>query len=271
MRPVLDALAPGLAVFMVFLGASHLLNGDAFGAPSRLPWAIFQWNEYRHPAQLYEILLAVGILLVILKHPFGEPGTGLNFWAAIALSAALLDRRAARREGRAPDGRPLRGLLVAAAVAVAVLTGCYAAAMRSMSRGDAESAVRMFLESRGAPAGTVERVAALSAWFPPAGHYAAGLAGVESQNRTGGGVNFLRGRLSTDGFWDYFFVAFGVKSSVGFLVVLSAGLLALALGRTRLDLTIAALLFPALYLFASGMATTYNIGFRHMLPAVPLK
>ena len=190
--------------------------------------------------------------------------------AAVALGAALLEHRAARREGRRPGGRPLRGLLVAVAVAAAILIGCYAAAMRSMSRSDAESAVRTFLGSRAAPAGTVERVATLSRWFPPAGHYAAGLAGVESQNRTGGGVNFLRGRLSTDGFWDYFFVAFGVKSSVGFLVVLLAGLLALALGRTRLDLTIAALLFPALYLFASGMATSYNIGFRHMLPAVPL-
>ena len=190
--------------------------------------------------------------------------------AAIALAAVLLDRRRARREGRAPDGRPLRGLLVAGGVAAAVLLGGYAIAMRSMSRGDAESAVRTFLGSRGAPAATVERVAALSRWLPPAGHYAAGLAGVEAQSRTGGGVNFLRGRLSTEGFWDYFFVAFGVKTSVGLLAVLAAGLLALILGRARLDLTLSALLFPALYLFASGMATSYNIGFRHMLPAIPL-
>jgi hypothetical protein len=83
-------------------------------------------------------------------------------------------------------------------------------------------------------------------------------------------VNFLRGRLSTDGFWDYFYVAMGVKSSVGLLAVLLAGLAALLLGRVRLDLTISALLFPALYLFASGMATSYNIGIRHMLPAIPL-
>jgi len=44
----------------------------------------------------------------------------------------------------------------------------------------------------------------------------------------------------------------------------------LLLGRTRLDLTLSALLFPALYLFVSGMATSYNIGLRHMLPAIPL-
>ncbi|HUM02937.1 MAG TPA: hypothetical protein VL084_11660 [Thermoanaerobaculia bacterium] len=190
--------------------------------------------------------------------------------AAIALAAALSDRRTARREGRAPDGRPLRGLLVSGALAAAVLLGCYAAAMRSMSRDDAESAVRIYLGSRAVPAATVERIAALSRGLPPAGHYAAGLAGVEAQNRTGGGVNYLRGRLSTDGFWDYFFVAFGVKSSVGLLAILLLGLAALLSGRVRLDLTISALLFPALYLFASGMATSYNIGIRHMLPAVPL-
>ena len=88
LRPVLDALAPGLAVFIVFQGVAHLLSGDAFGAPSRVPWAIFLWSEYRQPAQIYEILLGVGILLVVLKHPLGEPGRGLNFSLVIALSAA---------------------------------------------------------------------------------------------------------------------------------------------------------------------------------------
>lgn len=88
LRPVLDALAPGLTVFIVFQGLAHLLSGDAFGAPSRVPWAIFLWSEYRHPAQIYEILLAVGILLVVSKLPLGEPGRGLNFLLVISLSAA---------------------------------------------------------------------------------------------------------------------------------------------------------------------------------------
>ena len=34
----LDALAPGLAVFSLALGFSHLASGDAFGAPAELPW-----------------------------------------------------------------------------------------------------------------------------------------------------------------------------------------------------------------------------------------
>lgn len=188
----------------------------------------------------------------------------------LALAVTLLNRHRARREGRRADGRPIEGLLLAAGVAGTVLLGTYAVAMRTMSRADAESAVRAFLVSRAAPPATVEHVAALSRLLPPAGHYAAGLVGIEVQNRTGGGVNYLRGRLSTDGFGDYFFVAFGVKSSVGFLAVLVAGTFALLSGKTRCDRTLSALLFPALYLFVSGIATSYNIGVRHMLPAFPL-
>ncbi len=190
--------------------------------------------------------------------------------ATLALAVSLLDRRKGREEGRKADSRPLPGLLLAFAVAGAVLFGSYAVAMRAMSRAEAESAVRAFLVSRAAPPAAVERIAALSRLLPPAGHYAAGLAGIEVQNRTGGGVNFLRGRLSTDGFWNYFFVAFGVKSAVGFLAVLLSGTCVVLLGRARVDRTLCVLVFPVLYLFASGMATSYNIGVRHILPVYPL-
>ena len=86
-RPALDALAPGLALFMVFLGASHILSGDAYGAPTRVPWAIRLWNEYRHPSQFYETFTALIFFLVILKR-FPKPdGAGLNFGLTIALTA----------------------------------------------------------------------------------------------------------------------------------------------------------------------------------------
>lgn len=88
LRPTLDALAPGLALFMVFVGFAHILSGDAFGAPTNVPWAIRLWNEYRHPSQFYETFLALTILLVIRKR-FPKPeGAGLNFLLTIALSSA---------------------------------------------------------------------------------------------------------------------------------------------------------------------------------------
>ncbi len=88
LRPTLDALAPGLAVFMVALGAAHILSGDAFGAPAQLPWAIYLWDDYRHPSQIYETLMALAALVVVWKRPLGRPGAGLNFLLAVALSAA---------------------------------------------------------------------------------------------------------------------------------------------------------------------------------------
>lgn len=88
LRPTLDALAPGLAVFMVALGVSHLLSGEAFGSPTNLPWSVYLWNQYRHPTQIYEILAALGILLVVWRQPLRQPGAGLNFTLLVALSAA---------------------------------------------------------------------------------------------------------------------------------------------------------------------------------------
>ncbi len=88
LRPTLDALAPGLAVFMAAAAVSHIFSGDAFGAPANVPWAIRLWNEYRHPTQFYETFIALTIFLVILER-FPEPaGAGLNFLLVIVLASA---------------------------------------------------------------------------------------------------------------------------------------------------------------------------------------
>jgi phosphatidylglycerol:prolipoprotein diacylglycerol transferase len=87
LRPTLDALAPGLALFLVSLGISHILNGDAFGAPTDLPWAIYLWDAYRHPTQVYESLVALAIFLFIWRSSVIRPGTGNRFLLTVALSA----------------------------------------------------------------------------------------------------------------------------------------------------------------------------------------
>lgn len=88
LKITLDALAPGFAVFMIFWGLSHLLSGDAFGSVTKLPWAIYLWDEYRHPTQIYEIILAAGIFLIIRRRPLGKPGDGTNFLLWVALTVA---------------------------------------------------------------------------------------------------------------------------------------------------------------------------------------
>jgi len=88
LRPTLDAIAPGLALFMAFVGLAHILSGDAYGAPTNVPWAIRLWNEYRHPSQFYETFLAL-IIFFMAREGFPKPeGTGMNFLLVVTLSSA---------------------------------------------------------------------------------------------------------------------------------------------------------------------------------------
>jgi prolipoprotein diacylglyceryltransferase len=88
LRPTLDALAPGLAAFMVSLGVAHIMSGDAFGAPTRLPWSVYLWDDHRHPSQIYETLAALAVFLVARRRPLSQPVDGINFLLVVALSAA---------------------------------------------------------------------------------------------------------------------------------------------------------------------------------------
>ena len=62
---VLDALVPGLAIFSLAMGFSHLASGDAYGIPTSLPWGIDLWGEIRHPTQIYEIITALIIMIAV--------------------------------------------------------------------------------------------------------------------------------------------------------------------------------------------------------------
>lgn len=90
--PTLDALTPALAVLALGLGLSHLASGDAFGAPTTLPWGLELWGEVRHPSQVYETLAATGILLyVVFRKPAGEGRLFLEFLAASAGARLFLE------------------------------------------------------------------------------------------------------------------------------------------------------------------------------------
>jgi prolipoprotein diacylglyceryltransferase len=89
LRPTLDALAPGLAVFMIGLGVSHFLSGNAYGSPTDLPWSITLWSEQRHPSQVYETLAAALIFALAWFSPYRRQGTGMNFLLVVAASACV--------------------------------------------------------------------------------------------------------------------------------------------------------------------------------------
>ncbi len=87
LRKTLDALAPGLAFFMIMIGVSHLLSGNAYGAPTQVPWAVYLWSDYRQPTQLYEIFFALVVFMIVLSRMIPANAPGLRFIQFIALSA----------------------------------------------------------------------------------------------------------------------------------------------------------------------------------------
>jgi phosphatidylglycerol:prolipoprotein diacylglycerol transferase len=86
----LDALTPMLAVMAIALGISHLASGNAFGAPTSLPWAIHLWGTSRHPTQVYEIILATIILVAVqlINRTSIAKLPGFTFLAFITLTSA---------------------------------------------------------------------------------------------------------------------------------------------------------------------------------------
>jgi len=86
--PTLDAFAPGLAAFAVFAGLADLSSGNAFGAPTSLPWAIELWGAARHPSQVYALLLALAVFIAVRRFAFRPTFPGFLFLAWLAMTAA---------------------------------------------------------------------------------------------------------------------------------------------------------------------------------------
>ena len=80
---------------------------------------------------------------------------------------------------------------------------------------------------------------------------------------------FLLGTDYATGHWFYFPVAFLIKSTLGFLALLLAAPFLKDLWRDGKWRTILYLLLPALMYFGVSLASTMNIGIRHILPVYP--
>ena len=79
--------------------------------------------------------------------------------------------------------------------------------------------------------------------------------------------DFLLGQVSTGGWWYYFPVAIAVKTPLPLLILLAAGLAALA--RKHQWRRQGMLWLPVLAFVGMGLTGILTIGYRHMLPAVP--
>ncbi|MCH7662675.1 MAG: prolipoprotein diacylglyceryl transferase [Chloroflexi bacterium] len=61
----LDALVPTLAVMGIAIPVANLAYGNAFGAPTNLPWGIELWGTDRHPSQIYQAIAGIVILWLV--------------------------------------------------------------------------------------------------------------------------------------------------------------------------------------------------------------
>jgi prolipoprotein diacylglyceryl transferase len=90
----LDAITPSLALMTVTIALAHISSGDAYGAPTDLPWAIDLWGAERHPSQFYELGFAVLIGLLVWRRRIPGPFPGWDFltWVGLwALARAFLE------------------------------------------------------------------------------------------------------------------------------------------------------------------------------------
>ncbi len=132
--PSMDVLAPGLAVFNIALGISHLASGDAFGAPSTLPWALELWGELRHPTQVYEIIIAILILVLLWKIREWKVFPGFVFlsWLGLtALSRLLIE--AFRGDSVIMAGSLRSAQVISLGVLVLVMVGMHVLGSRHLS------------------------------------------------------------------------------------------------------------------------------------------
>jgi prolipoprotein diacylglyceryltransferase len=110
---------------MIAAGIANLLGGDQYGTRLQAPWAIYLWGAYRHPTQIYETLLSVGVLLAWRYMPPASTAPGSRFLQVISLSAgARLFTEAFHAESAlAPGGFRLVQVVALALLAAAMYIG----------------------------------------------------------------------------------------------------------------------------------------------------
>jgi hypothetical protein len=252
----LCALDPNL---IAHAGVVHTDLGAALGFLA----TVLAWDRAWRAPSLGRVATAGAVLGLSLATKFSAV-----YLLPILLLQALLGARGAERPGAAA-ARSLGAWAAAAAIAAAVVFAAYALVTSRMDRGEQKAVIHEMVAGRGAP-GLSVKLEGLVDVSPPVAHYLGGLAAVARQNAVGGGINYLFGRVSVDGFPFYFFVAYLAKSSVAFLVVTALLLVGVVVGGRDARDDAALFLLPAAVLFLASIGTSYNIGIRHLLPVYPL-
>jgi hypothetical protein len=255
-----------------------------------------------HAAYVHtDVGASLAFVVVVLLAARAATGTSLSRWLVLGLALglslvtkfstillvpfvaaapllSLLPLKGLRSGGRPPWGVTrdrLVGAFLALGIAGTVVYGVYSFTLRQMTPEAVETAVRTYLESRGARPDEVEAYVRLARLSPPLGHYLGGLKGVVVLSERGRGANWFRGETSERAFPLYFPADFLLKSTPAFLLLLvfafAAGIVRMrpSAGPGPAARTTLAVLLPlvvAAAYFLSSMRSSFNIGARHLLP-----
>jgi hypothetical protein len=244
-----------------FVAHAGVVHTDVAAAAAFLA-SVLAWEAARRRPTLLRLLAAALVLGVSLATKFSAV-----LLLPILLLQSLLAARREPRPGRSALVAVVR-LAAVALVALIVVVAIYAPLTSRMDPENQRRVIHEMVAGRGAPrlSAAVESLAGVSR---PLAHYLGGLASVVRQSNVGGGVNYLAGKASVHGFPSYFFVAFSLKSTLGFLAVTALALVVF-LRRPRESAEEGRLfLLPVAMLFLASIGSAYNIGIRHILPVYP--
>jgi 4-amino-4-deoxy-L-arabinose transferase-like glycosyltransferase len=252
----LCALDPNI---VAHAGVVHTDLGAALGFLA----SVLSWEAARRRPTAARLAVAAVCLGLALTAKF----SAVYLLPILLLQTLMASRRQA--EARRVGGDLLR-LLGVFATALVVVIAVYAPVTSGMDAADQASVIREKVGAFGQAPELAERIVGVARFSRPLAHYLGGVASVARQNAVGGGVTYLNGKISTEGFPQYFLVAFGVKSTLAFLAVTAAVLVTLiGRGRDRFADEARLFLLPVIVLFLASIGTTYNIGIRHLLPVYP--
>jgi tetratricopeptide (TPR) repeat protein len=264
----------GLVALLIFVFEPNLLAHGAMvttdmAAACCFFAAIYTYYRWRkHPAVWRIIVcgIAAGLALAA-KHSGLFLLPVLLVLAFIDLFAASSVDKAGRSEWHKDALQTALSLAVAGVVAYAILWAFYG--FRYQARPGELVMVPTLGEfaasTHSAMIGAV--IPRLAAWHLLPEAYLFGLVDIADSAKRD--PMFLLGTDYATGHWFYFPIAFLIKSTLGFLTLLLAVPFLKDLWKTGKWRATLSLLLPALMYFGVSLASTMNIGIRHILPVFP--
>jgi phosphatidylglycerol---prolipoprotein diacylglyceryl transferase len=67
-----DLIAPFLPLGMAIGRLGNFLAADAYGLPTSVPWAVYQAGAFRHPVQLYELVLDLVLFAFLYRRRYSS-------------------------------------------------------------------------------------------------------------------------------------------------------------------------------------------------------